>query len=143
MSLRDPTKKMSKSDSSSQSRIHLVDSPAEISSKIKRAVTDSTRGISYDRLRRPAVANLIEIYATMKHISIEDVVQEHAESTTAVFKEALADVIISSLKPIQEEIALLEKDDGYIQSVLDQGAERASEIAQANLSEIQRLVGLL
>ncbi|KAG0365374.1 Tryptophan--tRNA ligase, mitochondrial [Gamsiella multidivaricata] len=142
MSLRDPSKKMSKSDKSDQSRINLVDTPEVISSKIKRAVTDSVRGISYDRTERPAVANLIEIYAALKRMSVEDVVKEHAESSSAVFKEALVDVLVSSLKPIQEEMARLDKEDAYVQSVLRDGAERASELARPNLQEIKTLMGL-
>ncbi|KAF9171402.1 hypothetical protein BGX20_007650 [Mortierella sp. AD010] len=142
MSLRDPTNKMSKSDASDQTRINLVDSPDLISSKIKRAVTDGVRGISYDQINRPAVANLIRIYAAMKRVSVEDVVREHADSSTAAFKEALADALITSLKPIQDEMARLEKEDAYVQSVLDDGAAKAAEIAIPNLQEAQRLLGL-
>jgi len=142
MSLRDHTNKMSKSDLSDQTRINLVDSPETILSKIKRATTDSIRGISYDRQERPAVANLVEIYAAMKKVSTADVVQEHAESTNAVFKEALADVLITSLRPIQEKMSRLQKEDAFVQAVLDKGASRASEIAKPNLEQIQRLVGL-
>ncbi|KAF9433241.1 Tryptophan--tRNA ligase, mitochondrial, partial [Entomortierella beljakovae] len=143
MSLKSPTSKMSKSDPSDQTRINLIDSPKVISSKIKSSVTDSIRGISYDRVERPAVANLVEIYAGMKHVSIEDVVREHADSSNAIFKEALAEVIISALKPIQEEMVRLDKEDGYLQSVLDKGAARANEIARPNLDEAKRLMGLL
>ncbi|KAG0052552.1 Tryptophan--tRNA ligase, mitochondrial [Gryganskiella cystojenkinii] len=142
MSLRDHTNKMSKSDPSDHTRINLVDSPEVIMSKIKRATTDSIRGISYDRQERPAVANLVEIYAAMKKVSIEDVIQEHAESSNAVFKGALADVLITSLRPIQEEMTRLRNENGYVESVLERGASRASDIARPNLEQIQRLVGL-
>ncbi|KAF8924927.1 Tryptophan--tRNA ligase, mitochondrial [Dissophora ornata] len=142
MSLRDPSKKMAKSDPSDQTRINLVDTPDIISSKIKRAVTDSIRGISYDRDERPAVANLVEIYAAMNRVSVEDVVKEHADSSNAVFKEALVDVLVSRLKPIQEEMARLDKEDGYVRSVLHFGATRATEMARPNLKEVQKLMGL-
>ncbi|KAF9189500.1 hypothetical protein BGZ50_000803 [Haplosporangium sp. Z 11] len=142
MSLRDYTKKMSKSDKSDQTRINLVDSAEAIASKIKRAVTDSVQGISYDRESRPAVANLVDMYAALKGVSVEEVVKEHANSPNAVFKEALTDVLVSSLKPIQMEMMRLEKEGGYVQSVLDEGALRANEIARPNLMEIQKLVGL-
>ncbi|CAO3569298.1 unnamed protein product [Mortierella alpina] len=142
MSLKDPSKKMSKSDKLERTRINLIDSPEAISAKIKGAVTDGIRGISYDRVERPAVANLVDIYAAMKRVSVEDVVQEHATSSNAVFKEALTDVLVTSLRPIQEEIVRLEREDAYIKSVLDQGAARASEIARPNLQEIHRLMGL-
>src|SRR5690554_4155038 len=104
MSLRDHTKKMSKSDKSDQTRINLVDSAEVIASKIKRAVTDSVQGVSYDRESRPAVSNLVDMYAALKGVSVEDVVKEHASSSSAAFKEALTDVLVSSLKPIQVEI---------------------------------------
>ncbi|KAF9930968.1 hypothetical protein BGZ67_005561 [Mortierella alpina] len=142
MSLKDPSKKMSKSDKLERTRINLIDSPEAISAKIKGAVTDGIRGISYDRVERPAVANLVDIYAAMKRVSVEDVVNEHAASSNAVFKEALTDVLVTSLRPIQEEIVRLEREDAYIKSVLDQGAARASEIARPNLQEIHRLMGL-
>ncbi|KAF9357155.1 Tryptophan--tRNA ligase, mitochondrial [Mortierella sp. NVP85] len=143
MSLRDPKNKMSKSDPSDQTRIHLVDKPEVIASKIKRATTDSIRGITYDKIERPAVANLIEIYAGAKRIGIQDVVKEHAESSTAVFKEALTEALVSLLKPIQDEMARLDNERAYVQSVLNDGALKATEIANPNLREVQRLMGLL
>ncbi|KAI1309328.1 Tryptophan--tRNA ligase, mitochondrial [Mortierella claussenii] len=142
MSLRDPTNKMSKSDPLDHTRINLVDTPDVIASKIRRATTDAIRGISYSRAERPAVANLIDIYAAMKHVSVEDVVQEHRDSSTAVFKEALTETLVTALKPIQKEMERLEKEDAYVQKVLDQGAERAAEMARPNLLEVQKLVGL-
>lgn len=143
MSLRDPKNKMSKSDPSDQTRIHLVDKPEVIASKIKRATTDSIRGITYDKIERPAVANLIEIYAGAKRVGIQDVVKEHAESSTAVFKEALTEALVSLLKPIQHEMARLDNERAYVQSVLNDGALKATEIANPNLREVQRLMGLL
>ncbi|KAI8354256.1 tryptophanyl-tRNA synthetase [Mortierella sp. GBAus27b] len=143
MSLRDPSNKMSKSDPSDQTRIHLVDKPEVIASKIKRATTDSIRGITYDKVERPAVSNLIEIYAGAKRVSIEDVVKEHSGSSTAEFKVALTEALVSLLKPIQEEMARLDNESAYVQSVLDEGARKAADIANPNLREVQRLVGLL
>lgn len=141
--MRNPANKMSKSDPSDQTRIHLVDKPEVIESKIKRATTDSVRGITYDKIERPAVSNLIEIYAGAKRVSIEDVVKEHSESSTLVFKEALAGTLVSLLKPIQDEMARLDMERAYVQSVLDEGARKAAEIAGPNLREVQRLIGLL
>ncbi|KAG0237028.1 Tryptophan--tRNA ligase, mitochondrial [Mortierella sp. GBA43] len=140
MSLRDPSNKMSKSDPSDQTRIHLVDKPEVIASKIKRATTDSIRGITYDKVERPAVSNLIEIYAGAKRVSIEDVVKEHSGSSTAEFKVALTEALVSLLKPIQEEMARLDNESAYVQSVLDEGARKAADIANPNLREVQRLV---
>ncbi|KAG0273346.1 Tryptophan--tRNA ligase, mitochondrial [Linnemannia exigua] len=142
MSLRDPTTKMSKSDPSDQTRINLIDSPSLIASKIKRAVTDTTLGISYNRTERPAVANLVDIYAAMKQVSIEEVVEEHRDSSMAVFKEALTSVIVEKLGPIQEEMRRLDGEKGYVERVLEEGAERAGEIARPNLLQAQKLMGL-
>lgn len=142
MSLRDPSNKMSKSDPSDQTRINLADTPEAISSKIKRAVTDNIHGISYDRTERTAVANLIDIYAAMKRVPIEAIVQEHANSSNAVFKEGLTEALVTGLKPIQEEMARLWKDQAYVQEVMDDGAMRAGNIARPNLEEAQRLMGL-
>ncbi|KAF8932878.1 hypothetical protein BGZ47_011138 [Haplosporangium gracile] len=142
MSLRDPTNKMSKSDPSDQTRINLTDSPVLISQKIKRAVTDPIRGISYSRAERPALANLIEIYAGMKKVTIDDVVKQHADDSNAAFKEALTGVIVEALGPIQEEMRRLEGERGYVEGVLEDGARRAGEIARPNLEMAQKLMGL-
>ncbi|KAK3841002.1 MAG: hypothetical protein J3R72DRAFT_161614 [Linnemannia gamsii] len=142
MSLRDPTNKMSKSDPSDQTRINLIDPPSLIASKIKRAVTDTTLGISYSRTDRPAVANLVDIYAAMKRVSIEEVVAEHKDSSMAAFKEALTSAIVEKLGPIQEEMRRLEGEKGYVERVLEEGAERAGEIARPNLLQAQKLMGL-
>ncbi|KAF9324591.1 Tryptophan--tRNA ligase, mitochondrial [Podila minutissima] len=142
MSLRDPTNKMSKSDASDQTRINLVDAPEVIRSKIRKATTDGIRGISYDRAERPAVANLVDMYAAIGKVSVEDVVREHAQSTNAQFKDALAEGIITALSPIQKEMERLGQDVGYVETVLQQGATRANEIARPNLEMIQTLVGL-
>ncbi|KAG0281073.1 hypothetical protein BGZ96_001285 [Linnemannia gamsii] len=142
MSLRDPTNKMSKSDASDQTRINLIDPPELISQKIKRAVTDAHRGISYSRTDRPALANLIEIYAGMKKVSIDEVVKIHADDSNAAFKEALASVIIEAVRPIQEEMKRLEGEVGYVEGVLEEGARKAKEIARPNLEMAQKLMGL-
>ncbi|KAG0331897.1 Tryptophan--tRNA ligase, mitochondrial [Podila humilis] len=142
MSLRDPASKMSKSDPSDMTRINLVDKPEVILSKIRKATTDSIRGITYDRAERPAIANLIDIYAAMKKVSSEDIVKEHGNSTNAQFKDALSEAIITTLMPIQKEMERLDKEVGYVEQVLRTGAARANEIAQPNLEKIQTLVGL-
>ncbi|KAG0232678.1 Tryptophan--tRNA ligase, mitochondrial [Actinomortierella wolfii] len=142
MSLRDPFSKMSKSDPSDQSRINMVDPPSLIAQKIKRAVTDSTMGITYDPENRPAIANLLRIYAAMKNTTAEAIALEHAQSSAAQFKEGLADAVISHLTPIQQEMARIQADPGYVEKVLEEGAQKAREIAHPNLMEVHRLLGL-
>ncbi|CAG8473459.1 12775_t:CDS:2 [Ambispora gerdemannii] len=144
MSLRQPTQKMSKSATSDYSRINLTDPPTTIALKIKKCTTDSIKGVSYDPTERPAISNLVSMYAAVKGNSttIEDVVAEHKDSNTLQFKEALADVIVAQLVPIQKEIERLESEVGYIEKVLDEGAESARIIAEQNLKEVHRVVGL-
>ncbi|CAG8612580.1 8599_t:CDS:2, partial [Ambispora leptoticha] len=144
MSLRQPTQKMSKSDTSDYNRINLTDSPAEIALKVKKCTTDSFKGISYDPTERPAISNLISIYAAAKGNSttIEDVIAEHKDSDIVHFKDALTAIIVARLVPIQKEIERLENEMGYIEKVLDEGAESARVIAEQSLREVQRVVGL-
>jgi tryptophanyl-tRNA synthetase len=133
---------MSKSDPSDQTRINLTDPPQLISQKIKRAVTDAHRGISYSRTDRPALANLIEIYAGMKKVSIDEVVKLHAEDSNAAFKEALTSVLVEALGPIQDEMKRLDGEVGYVEGVLEDGARKAAAIARPNLEMAQKLMGL-
>nr|CAG8588630.1 8304_t:CDS:1 [Entrophospora candida] len=143
MSLRDPTKKMSKSDLLDQSRINLNDSATTISSKIRKSVTDTTQGITFEPTTRPGISNLVSIFAAIKGSSVEQIVEEFRTSDTKTFKDALADTLIERLVPIQKEIERLKLDESYIQQVLKDGADRAFEIAEKNKKEIYRHVGLI
>ncbi|CAJ0918101.1 19896_t:CDS:2, partial [Entrophospora sp. SA101] len=138
MSLRDPTKKMSKSDLLDQSRINLNDSATTISSKIRKSVTDTTQGITFEPTTRPGISNLVSIFAAIKGSSVEQIVEEFRTSDTKTFKDALADTLIERLVPIQKEIEHLKLDESYIQQVLKDGADRAFEIAEKNKKEIYR-----
>ncbi|RHZ86213.1 hypothetical protein Glove_53g83 [Diversispora epigaea] len=142
MSLRDSSKKMSKSDPSELSRINLDDTPSEIISKIKKATTDSIKGITYDPVERPAIANLITIYAAIKEVAIEEIVKEYSNSNAQQFKEALAQVLIEKLTPVRNEIEKLKIDSDYVQQVLKDGNEKASLLANKNLDELYNLCGL-
>ncbi|CAG8548633.1 20702_t:CDS:2 [Cetraspora pellucida] len=141
MSLYDPSKKMSKSDPSN-TRINLDDSPAIIAEKIKKSTSDSLKCITYDPITRPAIANLITIYAAMQEITVDQAIVEHSKSDIKTFKDALTQVIIEKLSPIQEEIQRLRFEQGYVQQVLKGGAEKASIIAEKNLDEIRKVIGL-
>src|SRR6185369_15520037 len=135
MSLRDPTKKMSKSDSLDQSRINLNDSATAISSKIRKSVTDTTQGITFEPITRPGISNLVSIFAAIKGSSIEQIVEEFRTSNTKTFKDALIDTLVERLMPIQKEIEHLRLDEGYVQQVLKDGADKAFEIAERNKKE--------
>lgn len=95
MSLREPTKKMSKSDASALARIDLSDDPALIRKKIMKAQTDATAGIAYDKQARPGVANLLSIFSAVTDRPIDDLVHEYGHMQTGVFKQQVADAVIA------------------------------------------------
>jgi tryptophanyl-tRNA synthetase len=145
MSLRDGSKKMSKSDPSEYSRINLNDDTDTLVQKIRKARTDAeplpetASGLA----ERPEAANLVGIYAALEDISRDNVCAQFAGQGFAEFKKALADVVIAKVAPITSEMVRLEKDPAYIDGVLAEGAERASAIAEPILKEIKRTVGYL
>ncbi|MSO75132.1 MAG: tryptophan--tRNA ligase [Alphaproteobacteria bacterium] len=143
MSLRDGTKKMSKSDGSDYSRINLTDDAATIALKIKKAKTDSEPNVSYEPARRPEAANLIDIYAALAGQSHDTVTAHFADSGFAAFKRALADLAVEKLGPLAAEMRRLMQHPDYIDDVLRAGAERAGHIAERNLREIEAIVGFL
>ena len=143
MSLRDGRSKMSKSDGSDYARINLTDDADTLALKIKRAKTDSEPGLAFDPERRPEAANLLSIYAALAGEPVERVVAEHTGMGFAAFKSKLADLAIATLGPIAERMRELQADPGYIDGVLADGAERARSIADNNLSEVRRIMGLL
>ena len=143
MSLRDGRSKMSKSDGSDYARINLTDDADTLALKIKRAKTDSEPGLAFDPERRPEAANLLSIYAALAGDPVERVVAEHTGMGFAAFKGKLADLAIATLGPIAERMRALQADPGYIDGVLADGAERARNIADANLTEVRRIMGLL
>ncbi|MES1199170.1 MAG: tryptophan--tRNA ligase [Pseudomonadota bacterium] len=143
MSLRDGSKKMSKSDPSDQSRINLTDDADAIANKIKRATTDpnplpeTVEGLA----GRPEVENLVGIYAAVADKSAADVLAEFGGKGFGVFKPALADLLVQHLAPIAAEVRRLNADPGAIDAVLREGAERARAIAGPIMAEVRELVG--
>lgn len=142
-SLRHPEYKMSKSDKSPKGRIDLTDSNEDISAKIKMAVTDFTSQISYDRANRPGVTNLIDIHAACTGETPEKICETYSSLTTAEYKALLADIVISEIQPIRERILWLLSDKSHLQSVLKQGQEVASVIAEDTMKDVRRLVGFI
>ncbi|MBT6286792.1 MAG: tryptophan--tRNA ligase [Rhodospirillaceae bacterium] len=145
MSLRDGSKKMSKSDPSDQSRITFTDTADEISKKIRRAKTDpeelpsETEGLK----ERPEASNLVGIFAALSNQTSADVLQEFGGRGFGDFKPALAELAIEKLAPISDEMRKLMADPGHIDAVLADGAERARAIAEPILSEVHEIVGLI
>jgi tryptophanyl-tRNA synthetase len=145
MSLRDGTKKMSKSDGSDYSRINMTDDAAVIALKIRRAKTDPEplpATISALELR-PEADNLIGIYGALSGLSREAALARFAGRRFSHFKDALSELAVEVLGRIGGEMGRLIKDPGYIDSVLRRGAERAHAIADPNVREVQTISGLL
>ena len=145
MSLRDGTKKMSKSDSSDYSRINMTDDADAIAAKIRKANTDphplpdSPAGAA----ARPEAANLMGLYAALADLSLEEVCARFGGAPFSTFKSALADLAVSSLAPIQDEMRRLIAAPAEIDSVLRDGAARARALSAPVLSEVQDIVGFL
>ncbi len=145
MSLRDGSKKMSKSDASDMSRINMTDDAETLAKKIRKAKTDpeplpsEAAGLE----GRPEAKNLITIYAALTDSPVDAVMAEHGDTQFSGFKQALTDVVVENLAPITEEMARLKADPAYIDSVLAKGAQRADTIAQPILKEVKEIVGFL
>lgn len=140
MSLQDPKKKMSKSDENPNASIYLMDDPDTIMRKCKRAVTDSEAQILY-REEQPGVKNLIDIYSACTGQLPEEVVKEFDGKGYGEFKLAVGEAVVSVLKPLQEEVARLEKDRAYIDSVIKNNADKADYFAKKTLRKVQKKVG--
>lgn len=145
MSLRDGTKKMSKSDPSAQSRIELTDTPDEIALKIRRAKTDpEPLPGEVDGLEgRPEARNLVSIYAALAGQDVPAVLQQFAGQGFGPFKAALADVLVATIGPVADETRRLLQDPAHLEKVLRDGAERAGTIAEPIVAEAEKIVGFL
>jgi tryptophanyl-tRNA synthetase len=145
MSLRDGSKKMSKSDPSDLSRINLTDDADTIAKKIRKAKTDpealpsEVAGLK----DRPEAENLVGIYAALADTTKEKVVAEFAGRQFSAFKPALADLAVEKLAPLASEMRRLMADPAHIDSVLRDGGERAGVLAEATMKTVRRIVGLL
>ena len=143
MSLRDGRAKMSKSEASGNSRINLTDDAEAIQHKIRRAKTDSEPGMSFDPENRPEAANLLGIYAALADENVDAVTARFTGKGFAEFKVELAELAVAKLEPIAAEMRRLMASADYIDEVLRKGAERAAGIAEPNLAEIKKIIGLL
>ncbi|BBU58723.1 tryptophan--tRNA ligase [Mameliella alba] len=145
MSLRDGTKKMSKSDPSDMSRINLTDDADAIAQKIRKARTDpeplpeSVEGLA----ERPEARNLVNIYAAIADLSVEQVIAEHGGQQFGTFKPALADLAVAKLEPISSEMKRLTADPAQIDTILRNGSERAREIAAPIMEKTYEIVGMV
>ena len=145
MSLRDGTKKMSKSEESDYSRINLKDSADEIVKKIKKAKTDS-KPIPETKKElegKPEALNLLNIYADLRETSLESILNEMKGKQFSFLKTKLSEVLIEVVCPIGEEIKKLMENKDHLDAILKKGTEKASIIAEDNLKKIREIVGLL
>lgn len=140
MSLQDPSRKMSKSDENPNASIYLLDDPDTIMRKCKRAVTDSEGQILY-RDEQPGVKNLIDIYSACLGKTPEETVREFDGKGYGDFKIAVGEAVASVLKPLQDEVARLEKDKAYLDGIIKANAEKAGYFANKTLRKVQKKVG--
>ncbi len=140
MSLQSPDKKMSKSDENPNASIYLMDDPDTILRKCKRAVTDSEGCICY-RDEQPGVKNLLNIYSACTGKTPEEAVAEFSGKGYGELKMAVGEAVVSQLRPLQEEVARLEKDKAYIDRIIKDNAEKAAYYANKTLRKVQRKVG--
>ncbi|PKY91714.1 tryptophan--tRNA ligase [Aerococcus christensenii] len=140
MSLQEPTKKMSKSDSNQKGFISLLDDPKAIEKKIKSAVTDSSGTISYDVENKPGVSNLLDIYSAFSNRTVDDLVEQYQDAGYGQFKADLAQVLIAFLEPMQEKYwALLTSSE--LDDVLEEGSKKANAVANETLQKIYQAIG--
>jgi tryptophanyl-tRNA synthetase len=141
MDLQEPERKMSTTGGTEQGTVYVLDDPATIERKFKRAVTDSG-----DEIRRapekPGISNLIEILAAVRGVSFEDVEAEHAGSRYGDFKGAVAQAVIEHLRPVHERYDALRADEAALEAVLADGAEKARAIATPVLADVRRAMGV-
>ena len=145
MSLRDGSKKMSKSDPSDLSRITMLDSADDIAKKIRKAKTDpDVLPDSEDGLDgRPEAANLLGIYAALAEQELAQIIGQFAGQQFSDLKEALAELAIAKIAPIGDEMRRLNNDPSAVDAVLADGAERARAIAEPVMAEVRKHVGFL
>tara|TARA_B100000767_G_scaffold247058_1_gene247086 strand:- start:864 stop:1868 length:1005 start_codon:yes stop_codon:yes gene_type:complete len=145
MSLRDGTKKMSKSEESDYSRINLSDSADEIIKKIKKAKSDSESIPDNLKLleKKPEALNLLTIYSEISKNNLEKTIQDMAGKEYSFLKSKLAEILINEITPVAREIQKLLNDKLHLKQVLKKGSEKANIIAEENLKNIRNIVGLV
>ena len=143
MSLGNPTSKMSKSDP--QGCVFLMDKPEEIARKFKRAVTDSDTEncVRYAPAEKPGVANLMSIYSSVTGKNFQEIEKEFEGKGYGVFKPAVGEAVIETLRPVREEAERMLADKAYLQQVYTEGAQKASYIARKTLRKVYKRIGFV
>ena len=143
MSLQDPDKKMSKSDTNTSNFVLIVEDPSSIIKKFKKAVTDSGSEVRYDEENKPGISNLINIYAAVTDKNVIEVEHEFENARYGEFKAAVGEAVVSALTPVRERYAQLMQDKGYLDEVLKYVRMKASEIASVTLKDVYEKVGFV
>ncbi|XP_055624580.1 tryptophan--tRNA ligase, mitochondrial [Toxorhynchites rutilus septentrionalis] len=141
-SLRDPTKKMSKSDPDSKACVMLTDTPEAILEKIKKCVTDFTSEVTYQPEARPGVANLITIHSLVSDKTPQQICEEAKGLSTGQYKLQVADALIAHLNPIRDNIRRYLADTEYLSSVIEEGSDKARTVAERTIAEVKEKVGM-
>lgn len=144
LSLRDPLKKMSKSDPDANSCIYITDSPESVASKLKRAVTDSIQGpiLEFDPVSRPAVSNLVLIASGLLHLEPQEFLDQYKPQDHRHLKETVAEIVTSVIGPINKEYERLITEKFYLEEVAVEGSLRANERCSAIYEKAAYNVGL-
>jgi tryptophanyl-tRNA synthetase len=141
--LQDPSVKMSKSSSTPQGIVDVLEDPASIRKKISRAVTDTGSEVRADNEAKPGVTNLLRIYAALTGTSLEALERQYAGSGYGAFKKDLADVVVGALAPVRERTEEILADEAELDRMLADGASRAREVATATMALVRDRVGFL
>ena len=141
-SLRNPEKKMSKSDPNSKSRIQITDTVDEVMEKCKKAMTDFTSAVTYEPETRPAVANLITLHSLCTGLEPDDICQQNSHLDTARYKVVVGEAVNQFLEPIRTRYDELVQNPDHLTQVLDRGTDKARYIANQTWTQVKQVVGL-
>jgi tryptophanyl-tRNA synthetase len=143
MALQDPSKKMSKSDDNEKNFVSIIDSPKKIQKKIKSAQTDSDTVVNYDPENKPGLANLLTIYSVLSERSIEEICKDYEGKMYGHLKVDLADLVVDTLKPVQEKYEDLMKNKDHLEALMEKGAQKARLRAADTLKKVYETTGLI
>ena len=143
MSLQDPDKKMSKSDENEKNFVSIIDAPKKIQKKIKSAQTDSDTVVNFDPENKAGLANLLTIYSVLSEKSIDDICKDYEGKMYGHLKVDLADLVVETLKPVQERYGDLMKNKDYLEDLMAKGAQKARVRAQDTLKKVYETTGLI
>ena len=143
MSLQDSSSKMSKSDDNEKNFISIIDDPKKIEKKIKGAVTDSDTVVEYNAEKKPGLANLLTIYSVLSDRPVDKIVEQYQGKMYGHVKVDLAELVINSLRPVQDKYHELMKDRAHLDNLLAKGRDRARVRAALTLKKVYAAVGLL